>query len=134
MSDKVTVYIAPLEDLPSNIVGQLKVRCHGPWNGRMHDNLRHYGTRAKNATIFYTMENGKVCSWGMVYNYRWAYSGKVSKAWSIDIYTVKKYRGQGYGTVIATAMREEFPDRRLHGCTDLTSIYQRLKMNKLAVN
>lgn len=127
--DSVIVYIEPLETLSTGILPQLYLLNNRIF-GRMQCNLKYYGTqnaRMKNAKIFYTLNKGKVASWGVVYNpqiYTTSNSG-FSKQWDMDLYTRKAERGKGYGSAIVEVATEEFRGKIIHACRSMTSIYAR---------
>lgn len=134
-SNTVSVYIERLEDVKPKILSQLK-RLNKRSNGRMLYNLMEYGkcdSGIANAKVFYCLHKGKVVSWGMAYNwrnYRWHGFGpacyRVGKSVTVDLYTARSHRGQGYASCIAQVMRDEYKGKRLRACTEYTSIYRRL--------
>jgi GNAT superfamily N-acetyltransferase len=132
----VSVYIERLEDVKPEILRQLK-RLNKRGYGRMLDHLIEYGkpySEIANAKVFYCLSKGKVVSWGMAYNWRnrrWQgadkpYTYRIGKRLEVDLYTARSHRGQGYASCIAQVMRDEYKGRRLHACTEFTSIYRRL--------
>lgn len=118
----INVYIQNYVDVSSELL-ELFRTYNSRDRGRMRYCLLKYNGITYKRTIFYIKSKDGIKSWGMLYK-RFH-----QRNYQADIYTVKKYRGQGYGSAIAEVMRSmvNCPIRCAH---DHTSIYKRYGFNK----
>jgi len=131
MAKCVNVHIQYLEDVSPSIFKQLIKKNLGNC-GRMLDIIREYQndvkksfyksaftiTKGKRKIIVFYIKNrhGEIKSWGMVHKFKRCPD-------TIDLYTSREYRKQGYATAIAKVIKDYTKKKYASYCWYRTSIY-----------
>lgn len=124
MQDEIVdVFYQPLGDISPVIRNQL-IKLNNRWNGRMLDHLMPDNPAGiKDAVVFYAMSpTGRVASWAMVYKER-GYGSNYATI--VDFYTKKSERKKNYASCIAGVIRGVYPNARLRGAADCSTIFKR---------
>jgi len=128
------VIVKPLLAVEQPVIDQFRLHNHGYEEGRMLEaidfaynerNLGEDDNRVYRAvTAGYILDDGELHSWGLIYE---LYESRGVYSYHMDVYTVPKARGMGYGTLIVKTLKQ-LHDGYIYTYKAHSSIYTRLGM------
>lgn len=129
--ESVNVITEPLLDVSTEIIGKFIVHNMGRKEGRMWDaidmafierQLADGDPYYQNVIASYIMDGDELLSWGLLYELRESFG---VYTYHMDVYTLPKFRGNGYGTEIVKALRK-LHDGEIYVYKKRTTIYERV--------
>ena len=123
MSKSINVYVQSLQDVPADIYKQLYKLNYGQ-RGSMRDHLvnyRHADTDSASVCYIKGRKN-LIKGWALMFE------GLEKNEKEVHLYVKKVERNKGYGSALAQVARKQFPNKKLYGYHEYSTIFERSRI------